>query len=318
MKTRPRIVILDGYTANPGDLDWAPVRALGDCAIHPRTPPERVVERAGDAEIVLTNKVVFDRAAIEALPRLRYIGVTATGYNIIDLSAARERGVVVTNVPAYSTPSVVQAVFALLFELTNHTGLHDGAARSGKWSQAPDFCFWERPIQEVAGKTIGLVGLGHIGQGVARAAQAFEMKVIAFSRSGRSVPRVALRSLDDLFAESDVVSLHCPLTTENTRMVNAARLGRMKPSAFLINTARGQLIDEPALADALNREQIAGAALDVLSVEPPPPDHPLLTARNCLITPHIAWASRESRQRLITQVAENIRAFLVGTPINTV
>ncbi len=314
------IVVLDGYTCNPGDLSWEDLRALGSCAIYDRTPDGEVAARARDAEIVLTNKIVLDRAVIAALPKLRYIGVLATGYNIVDVGAARERAIVVTNVPEYGTPTVAQATFALLLELTNHLGHHAQTVREGRWSASPDFCYWDYPLVELAGLTLGVVGLGRIGRAVARIALAFGMTALAYDRyPPQPVPdEVRLVDLDALFRQSDVVTLHCPLTDENRGLVNAARLGLMKPTAFLLNTARGGLVVDDDLARALDEGRLAGAGLDVLSVEPPPRDHPLLTARNCLVTPHIAWATRAARARLIHTAVENIRAFLGGQPVNVV
>jgi len=320
MASSPSIVILDGYTINPGDLSWEPVGSLGRLAVYDRTPPERVVERARDAEIVLTNKTVLDRAAIAALPRLRCIGVLATGTNVVDIPAARERDVPVCNVPEYGTPSVVQAAFALLFELTLHVGHHARTVREGRWSASPDFSYSDFPLVEVQGLTFGTVGFGRIGRAAARAAAAFGMPVLAFDPCPPPEPPAGVRlvDLDTLFREADVVSLHCPLTPQNAGMVDAARLARMKPSAYLLNTARGGLVRDADLAEALNGGQIAGAGLDVLSVEPPPPDNPLLRARNCVITPHVAWATRAARERLVRAAAGNIRAFLDGKPVNVV
>jgi glycerate dehydrogenase len=316
----PRIVYLDCYTANPGDLSWDALRGLGDCVLYDRTPDDEVIDRAADAEIVLTNKAALDGATIRALPRLRYIGVTATGYNIIDLSAARERGIVVTNVPAYSTASVAQMTFALLLELAMHVGHHSRAAREGRWSASPDFCYWDRPLVELAGLTMGIVGLGQIGREVARLAGAFGMNVIAASRQPLMAPPTGLRivDMDELFRASDVVSLHCPLTPETRNMVDARRLATMKPSALLINTSRGGLVVEQDLADALNTGRIAGTAVDVLSTEPPPGGNPLLSARHCYVTPHIAWATRAARARLLDAAVENVRAYIRGAPINRV
>lgn len=316
----PRIVYLDGYTVNPGDLSWEPLRALGDCILYDRTPPDQVIERARDAEIVLTNKVTLDGPTIRALPRLRCIGVTATGYNIIDVAAAREREIVVTNVPAYGTASVAQMTFALLLELTQHVGHHARAVRDGRWSVSPDFCYWDRPLLELAGLTMGIVGLGQIGREVARMAEAFRMNVIATSRQpgAEAMPGVRIVGMDELFRASDVVSLHCPLTSDTAGLVNAQRLATMKPTALLINTSRGGLVVEQDLADALNAGRIAGAAVDVLSVEPPTMANPLLAARTCYVTPHIAWATQAARRRLLAVAVENVRAFLQGMPINRV
>lgn len=313
-----RIVVLDGCTANPGDLSWEPLRALGDCTIHDRTPAGLTVERASDAEIVLTNKVVLDRATLVQLPKLRYIGVLATGTNVVDTAAATERGVVVTNVPAYSTRSVAQLVFALVLELTQHVGAHSSAVRDGRWTRSLDFCFWDYPLIELDGLTLGVVGCGHIGQAVAGLAQAFGMRVVAHSRTVRPIAGIEFVDLDALFRRSDVVSLHCPLAPETKGLVNERRLALMKPSAFLINTGRGPLVDEADLANALNNGRIAGAAVDVLSAEPPTANNPLLNAKNCLITPHIGWATRAARTRLLQTVVGNLSAFLDGQPCNVV
>jgi glycerate dehydrogenase len=316
----PRIVFLDCYSVNPGDLSWEPLRALGDCVLYDRTPADQVIERAADAELVLTNKIVLDGPTIRVLPRLRYIGVTATGYNIVDVTAARERSIVVTNVPAYGTASVAQMTFALLLELTQHVGHHARTVREGRWSASPDFCYWDRPLLELAGLTMGIVGLGQIGREVARLAVAFRMNVIATSRrpAAEAPPGVRIVGLDELFRTSDVVSLHCPLTPDAQNLVDARRLATMKPTALLINTSRGGLVVEQDLADALNAGRIAGAGVDVLSVEPPLPANPLLSARKCYVTPHIAWATRAARGRLLEVAVDNIRAFLQGAPINSV
>ncbi len=315
----PRIVVLDGFTLNPGDLDWAPLRALGECEIFDRTPADAVLERARGAAVVLTNKTPLPRAVIESLPDLRYIGVLATGCNIVDLKAAKARGIPVTNAPGYGTPSVAQHVFVLLLELTQHTGHHARTVRDGRWSASPDFCYWETPLVELAGRTLGIVGYGSIGSAVARIALAFGMKVLAATHRPRpNTDAIEFTSIDGIFHRADVVTLHCPLTPETQGLVNAQRLAWMKPDAFLINTGRGPLIVEQDLADALNAGRIAGAGLDVLSTEPPPPDNPLLTAKNCIITPHIAWASRAARERLLTIVVENLRAFLAGEAENVV
>ncbi|GAB4181000.1 MAG: D-2-hydroxyacid dehydrogenase [Geothermobacteraceae bacterium] len=319
-----KIVVLDGYAANPGDLDWSPLEAFGEVEVYERTPADKVLERCLEAEIVLTNKVPFDAERIGALPKLRYIGVTATGYNIIDLQAAGEHGVTVTNVPAYSTASVAQMTFALLLELTQNVGHHSHLVRWGHWSEAPDFCFWDKPLIELAGLTMGLVGFGQIARAVAGIAAAFGMKVQVFTRSPekyRDQPEcssVAFVDLEKLLRTSDVVSLHCPLTPETDKLINAERLGLMKPGAYLINTGRGQLVDEEALAEALKQKRLAGAGLDVLAIEPPPGSNPLLTAPNCFVTPHIAWATRAARQRLLDTVIANVGAFVEGRPQNVV
>lgn len=314
------IVVLDGHTLNPGDLDWRELRVLGDCTIFDRTPPDLVVPRAAGAAVVLTNKTVLGREHIEQLPALRYIGVLATGYNVVDLGAARARGIVVTNVPAYSTCSVAQLTFALLLELAHRTGHHAEAVRSGRWSRSVDFCFWDTPLIELDGLTMGLVGFGQIGQAVAGLAGAFGLRLLIHTAQPENHRPGAgeFVGLDELFRRSDVVSLHCPLTEQTRHLVNAARLALMKPTAFLLNTGRGPLVDEVALANALNAGRIAGAGLDVLPVEPPPPDNPLLQARNCVITPHIAWATEAARRRLMRIAVENVRAFLVGRPSNVV
>ncbi|HSI15415.1 MAG TPA: D-2-hydroxyacid dehydrogenase [Chthoniobacter sp.] len=314
--TSPRIVVLDGYTLNPGDLSWSSLEELGQVEIHEHTSPELTVERAQGAPLVLTNKTVLSGDTLRALPGLRYVGVLATGYNVVDIAAAAELGIAVTNVPGYAAASVSQAVFALLLELANRVGDHARAVSSGRWAASRDFCFWDSPLVELSGRTLGIVGFGAIGRDVANIARAFGMRVIVHSR--RPVEGEENVSLDDLFAKADVVSLHCPLTPETKNLVNAERLSRMKPTAFLINTGRGPLIDEAALADALNRSQIAGAGLDVLGKEPPAADNPLFTAKNCFITPHIAWATKEARERLMATTVANVRAFLAGTPQNLV
>jgi glycerate dehydrogenase len=277
------------------------------------------VQRARGASVLLTNKTVLDRAVIQQLPALRYIGVLATGYNVVDVAAAREQGITVTNVPAYSTASVVQLTFALLFELTHHTGLHANGVRAGRWARSADFCYWETPLEEVAGKTFGLVGYGRIGQGVARAAAAFGMNVLVATRTPRpNAAEIRFVQTDEVFREADVLSLHCPLTDETRHLVNARTLALMKPSAVILNTGRGALVDEAALADALNGGRIAGAGLDVLSAEPPAADNPLVSARNCVITPHIGWATQAARRRLLAEAIENVRAYLDGQPRNVV
>jgi glycerate dehydrogenase len=320
MDTEMKIVVLDGYTANPGDLAWAQLAALGELTVHDRTPAVLTLERAAGAQVVLTNKVVLGAAELAALPELRYIGVLATGFNVVDVAAARERGITVTNVPAYSTPSVAQHVFALLLELTRGVGRHAALVREGRWSSAPDFAFWESPQVELAGMKLGIVGFGAIGQAVARIARAFGMQVLVHTRTPNPEgwPEVTFVPLDQLFMQADVVSLHCPLNDETRGMVNAARLATMKPSTYLLNTGRGPLVDEAALAAALDNGQIAGAGLDVLAQEPPPADNPLLTAPNCVITPHLAWATRAARQRLLETAVANVRAFLEGKSQNRV
>lgn len=311
-----RIVVLDGLTANPGDLSWDEFTRLGPCTIHDRTPAAEVVDRVRDAEVVLTNKTPIDADAIARLSFLRYIGVLATGYNNVDTAAARARGIPVCNVPEYGTSTVAQATFALLLELTNRTGHHAATVRAGRWSTAPDFCYWDGTLLELSGLTLGIVGYGRIGRAVARIGSAFGMRILATRRAGPPDPEVT--DLATLLRTSDVVSLHCPLTPETRELINAETLRQMKPSALLLNTARGALIRESDLAEALDAGRLAGAGLDVLSLEPPPASHPLLHARNCIVTPHIAWATRAARARLLDVAAGNLRAFLAGTPRNVV
>lgn len=315
-----KTVILDAYTCNPGDLNWDEFQAFGPCDIYDRTPYSEVVSRARDAEVVLTNKTVLDRGTLDALPKLRYIGVLATGYNVVDVQAARERGIPVCNIPEYGTANVAQSTFAMLLELTNRTGHHAGTVRDGRWCASEDFCYWDYPLIELQGLTMGVVGAGRIGQAVAKIAAAFGMEVVAFDRfTPKQLPDyLRMTDMDSLFRESDVVTLHCPLSPENAGLVNEARIKLMKPSAFLINTSRGGLVNEADLARALNEGRLAGAGLDVLSVEPPVPENPLLKAKNCLVTPHIAWATRSARARLIHMAAENVKAFADGRPTNVV
>lgn len=315
-----KIVLLDAYTANPGDVSWAPLESIASCEIHPRTPLAETVARCADAEIIITNKALLNREIIESLPKLKYIGVTATGYNIVDVAAAKERGIIVTNVPGYSSPAVAQLVFSLILELTNNVGHHAQTVRDGRWVACPDFCYWDHPIIELSGRTLGIIGYGDIGSSVAKIALAFGMKVLASKRDWKTPPPegVTPASIDEVFQNSDVISLHCPLTDATKNLVGERTLSLMKPTAYIINTGRGPLVDEAALAQALNAGRIAGAGLDVLSVEPPKADNPLLTAKNCLITPHIGWASREARVRLIDIVASNLKAFLDGKSVNVV
>lgn len=315
-----KIVALDGYAANPGDLSWDELKTLGDCIIYERTTPEQVLERAEDAEILLTNKVIITAEHMAALPQLKYIGVLATGYNIVDVAAAKERGIIVTNIPAYSTPSVAQMVFAHLLNIAQQVKHHSDEVRSGRWSASKDFCFWDTPLLELRGMKIGIVGLGHTGYTTARIAIGFGMEVYAYTSksSFQLPPEIKKMELDQLFAECDIVSLHCPLAEDTRELVNARRLKLMKPSAILINTGRGPLVNEQDLADALNNGQIFAAGLDVLSQEPPCPDNPLLTARNCYITPHIAWASTAARTRLMNILLDNVKGYLNGKVINNV
>lgn len=315
-----KIVVLDGYAANPGDLCWDELKALGECVIYDRTTPEEVLERAAGATIVLTNKTVLTAAQIDALPELKYIGVLATGYNIVDIEAARARGIVVTNIPSYSTPSVAQMVFAHILNIAVQVQHHSEEVHKGRWTNSKDFCFWDTPLIELRGKKLGIVGLGHTGYSTARVAIGFGMEVHAYtSKSAFQLPpEIRKMELDELFRECDIISLNCPLTESTGNMVNAERLKLMKPTAILINTGRGQLINEQDLADALNSGQIYAAGLDVLSQEPPRADNPLLTAKNCYITPHIAWATTAARERLMHIMMDNIKAYLEGKPINNV
>lgn len=316
-----KIVVLDGYGLNPGDLSWEELEKSGELKVYPRTAPAEVVERARDAQIVITNKTVLDADTIAKLPEMRYIGVLATGYNVVDIEAAAKAGVIVTNIPAYSTMSVAQMVFALLMAITNRVEHFTEEIRRGRWSECPDFCYWDSPLMELAGKKIGIVGFGHIGQAVARIAVALEMEPVIFtSRAQQDLPEMMVKaeSLDQLFSDCDIVTLHCPLTDDTYHLVDRRRLSLMKKTAILINTGRGPLLDEKAVAEALNEERIYAAAMDVLSTEPPKRDNPLLSARNCYITPHVAWASFEARQRLMKIAVENVRAFLHGTPVNVV
>ncbi|MBS1564623.1 MAG: D-2-hydroxyacid dehydrogenase [Bacteroidetes bacterium] len=313
-----KIVVTDGYTLNPGDLSWETIQALGDLKVYDRTAPAEIVERCVGAAIVLTNKVPFSKETLEALPDLKFIGVTATGYNIIDSKAAAAQGIVVSNVPGYGTDSVAQHVFSLLLELTNHVGKHAQSTAAGDWQRCADFAYTVAPIHELAGKTFGVVGWGNIGQKTAEIARAFGMNIIYHNHRPKPSQTGKQVSLETLFAESDIVSLHCPLTADNQQFVNAKLLHTMKRSALLINTARGQLINEQELADALNNGVIAGAGLDVLSKEPPVDGNPLLSAKNCLVTPHIAWISYEARVRVMSVTASNIKAFRKGSPENKV
>lgn len=312
-----KICILDGYSLNPGDLDWSPVERLGDVTLFDRTPADKIVERAADADIVLTNKVPFSADTLRQLPRLRFICVLATGYNIIDTEAAARQGVVVANIPAYSTMSVAQMAFAHILNITNHVASYAREVADGKWTNCPDFCFWDSALTELAGKTMGIVGLGNTGMATARIAVALGMKVVAMtSKSADTLPEgITPAPLDDVLASADVVSLHCPLTPSTCHLINAASIAKMKPSAILINTGRGPLVDEQAVADALNGGRLAAFGADVLSQEPPRGDNPLLSARNCFLTPHIAWATIEARTRLMSTATENVRQFIAGEPV---
>lgn len=315
-----KITILDGYTLNPGDLDYAPLEKLGDLTVYDRTSPDQVIERAAGSEILLTNKVKLGEAEFAQLPDLKYVGVLATGYNVVDTEAARRHGIVVTNIPAYSTESVAQQIFALILTITNHAERYAAENREGKWCSSIDFMYTDSPIMELCGKTLGVVGYGHIGQAVARIANAFGMKVKAFSsKTQDAIGSYVIKSgLDELFQTCDIVCLCCPLTPDTKDMVNSKRLSLMKNTAILINTGRGPLVIEEDLAETLKSGKIAAAGLDVLSSEPPACDNPLIPLENCYITPHVAWASLEARQRLLAIAASNIEAFLSFSPLNVV
>ena len=315
------ITILDGHALNPGDLNWSCFEKFGKLTVYPRSAMELVIERAADSEIILMNKVAFNESVLAQLPKLKYIGIFATGYNVVDVEAARRRGIVVTNIPKYSTDSVVQLTFAHLLNLTFKLGEHTESVRNGDWCRSIDFCYWNGPLVELADLTFGVVGYGAIGKKVAILADAFGMNPIACSprlSPGERDGAVRFVNFDELLKESDVVSLHCPLKDDNHGMINAAQLAKMKPTAFLLNLARGSLLDEAAVAEALNSGCIAGAGLDVLSTEPPSPTNPLIGAKNCFITPHIAWGTLAARQRLLKIAIENLQAFLDGRPQNVV
>lgn len=318
-----KLVVLDGYTENPGDLSWAELAALGELTVYDRTSYTEsplIAERIGDAEIVVMNKTPISRATIDACPNIRLIAVLATGYNVVDYNYAREKGIPVVNVPAYGTAPVSQYSIALLLEICHHIGHHSASVHAGNWASNPDWCYWDYPLIELEGKTIGIIGFGRIGQAEGRIARAMGMHVLAYdvypNDAGRAIG--AYVDLDTLLAQADVVSLHCNLTPENTGLINKENIAKMKDGAILINNARGQLIVEQDVADALNSGKLAAAGLDVVYTEPIRPDNPLLTAKNCIITPHISWAPKESRQRIMDATAENIRAFLAGTPQNVV
>ena len=315
-----KIVILDGYTANPGDMSWKELEELGTLAVYDHTRPEETVARAADAEIILTNKVIISREVMAQLPLLKYIGVLATGYNVVDIEAAHERGIIVTNVPAYSTESVAQMVFAHLLTVTNRTEHYAIQNRKGRWTSNSDFCYWDFPHMELAGKTFGIVGLGNIGRRVAEIALAFGMQVKALtSKSANTLPTgIKKADLEELLATSDVISLHCPLTDATRHLINYETLSRMRPSAILINTGRGPLVDDQAIASALAEGQLAAFCADVLIEEPPKADNPLLSQPNAFITPHIAWATQEARTRLLQVAISNVEAFLNAKPQNVV
>lgn len=315
-----KIVVLDGYGLNPGDLSWEGMQALGELTVYDRTAPAELLERSAGAEVLVTNKTVITAEDMAALPELKYIGVLATGYNIIDVKAAKERGIVVTNIPAYSTDSVAQMVFAQILNITQRVGHYAYANRHGRWANNPDFCYWDTNLTELHGKKMGIIGLGNTGKATARIAAAFGMQVCAYtSKPQPELPEgIRKMELDEIFRECDIVSLHCPLTPDTKELVNAKRLAAMKPTAILINTGRGPLVNEQELADALNRGVIAAAGLDVLSSEPPLYTNPLLTAKNCFITPHIAWATKEARVRLMDIAVENLKGYVKGEIVNNV
>ena len=313
-----KIVILDGYSANPGDLSWKELETMGELTVYDRTAPSETVARAADAAIVLTNKVVLGKKEMEQLPHLKYIGVLATGYNVVDVAFARERGITVTNVPAYSSESVAQMVFAHLLTVTNRTEHYALQNRQGRWTQNPDFCYWDFPHMELAGKTFGVIGLGNIGQRVAQIAQAFAMKVKALTSKTTLPAGIEKASLDELLTTSDVISLHCPLTEKTHHLINISTLQQVKSSAILINTGRGPLVDDLAVAEALAEGRLAAFCADVLTEEPPKADNPLLRQPNAFITPHIAWASAEARIRLLQVAIDNVRSFLNGKPQNVI
>ncbi len=314
------IVVLDGYTLNPGDLSWRELEALGEVTIYDRTSKDEILERSINAEILITNKTPLDRELIHNLPKLKYIGVLATGFNVVDIKAASEKGIVVTNVPAYSTKSVAQMVFALILELALNAGLHSEAVKNREWSRSPDFSFWKTPLIELDGLTLGIIGYGQIGREVAKLGNAFGMKILVNVRNEITDPEsyVAKVSFDDILSLSDIVTLHIPLTNESKNMITKIQLAKMKNSAFIINTSRGPIVNEDDLAEALNSGKIAGAGLDVLSDEPPSENNPLLKAKNCVITPHIAWATQAARKRLMSVAVNNIKAFIEGQPQNIV
>lgn len=316
-----QIVVLDGYTLNPGDLSWKSLEDIGEVRIYDRTEAKDIPERIGNSDIVLTNKTVLTEETLKACPTVRYIGCMATGYNVIDVAAANKLGMTVTNIPAYGTEAVAQFTMALLLEITSRVGMHSEAVKQGQWSACPDFCFWNAPLMELAGKTMGIIGYGAIGQSVARKAEAFGMEVLAYRRTpdrSMETEHCHMVSMDEIYEKSDIITLHCPLTAENEEMINRETIGRMKDGVILLNTGRGKLICEADLRDALNSGKVAGAGVDVASVEPVHPDNPLLQAKNLWMTPHIAWAPRETRQRLMDILVSNINAFLDGHPVNEV
>lgn len=315
-----KIVVLDGYTENPGDLSWAQLEQMGQLTVYDRTPSDKVAERIGDAEVVYTNKTPITRATLEACPNIKLISVLATGYNIVDCAAAGERGIPVCNVPSYGTASVAQFAMALLLEVCHHVAHHDRAVHDGRWESCPDWCFWDHPLIELAGKTMGIIGLGRIGRATARIAGAMGMKVIATDgvKTGEGAEVAEYVELDELLARADVIALHCPLFPDTEGIINKNTIAKMKDGVIIINNSRGQLVVEQDLADALNSGKVYAAGLDVVSTEPIQGDNPLLKAKNCIITPHISWAPKESRQRIMDASVENLRAFMAGKPVNVV
>ena len=320
-ETIMKIVVLDGYTLNPGDLTWAELKALGELLVYDRTPNDKILERIGDAAIVFTNKTPLTRETLEKVPTVKYIGVLATGYNVVDTDSAKQLGITVTNIPTYGTTAVAQYVFALLLEICHHVGAHDEEVKEGAWTKCPDFCFWNYPLIELAEKTMGIIGFGRIGQTTAKIAQSFGMKVLAYDEyQNKELENSMMKytSLEDLLKKSDVISLHCPLLESTKGMINKNTILKMKDGVIIINTSRGPLIVDEDLTEALDSGKIFGAAVDVVSIEPIKADNPLLTAKNCIITPHIAWAPRESRARLMDFAVKNLESFLNGEPINVV
>lgn len=321
MDEKMKIVVLDGYTENPGDLTWDALKALGDLTVYNRTPRELIIERIGNAEIIYTNKTVIDKDILNACPGIKFIGVLATGYNVVDVETAKDKGIPVANVPAYSTAAVSQFTIALLLELCHHIGAHSHSVLQGDWAKSPDYCYWNFPLIELSGKTLGIIGFGRIGQATAKIAQALGMKILVYSRTKKTElesDTCKYVQLEELLKTSDVITLHCPLFLETEGIINKDSIGKMKDGVFIINTSRGPLIVEEDLRDALNSGKVAGAALDVVSAEPVKPDNPLLTAKNIIITPHIAWAPKEARQRLMEIAAGNLKAYLEGKPVNIV
>ena len=317
-----KIVNLDGYTTNPGDLSWEGIEKLGDYTVYDRTAPEDIIKRAKGAQILMVNKVIITKEILDALsPELEYIGLQSTGYNVVDCEYARKLGITVSNIPSYSTNAVAQLVFSYILLMTNEVSLHSDAVRNGEWTNCPDFCFWKKPLTELGGKTIGIIGFGAIGQKVARIANAFDMKVIAYNpreKAYDSSINAKLTDFNTILSESDIITCHCPLTPETKKMINSETISKMKDGVIFINTSRGPVVDQQALANALNSGKIKGAGLDVLETEPPKADNPLLSADNCYITPHIAWAAKETRKRLLDILESNLKAYLNGTPKNVV